>query len=84
MGLVEHRPLSHVDCDQPLTGRTLRARAIRTVHRLRRAVGAGPANPDTTYRVVITSAVLDPAGNRLDQNPTKPGPQKKTWRFTTR
>ncbi len=40
--------------------------------------------PDTTYQVVITTAVLDPAGNRLDQNPTKPGPQRKTWRFTTR
>jgi subtilisin-like proprotein convertase family protein len=38
----------------------------------------------TTYRAVITTAVKDRAGNRLDQNPTKAGLQPKTWRFTTR
>ena len=39
---------------------------------------------DTTYRVVVTTAVKDLAGNRLDQNPTKAGLQAKAWRFTTR
>jgi subtilisin-like proprotein convertase family protein len=38
----------------------------------------------TTYRAVITTAVKDLAGNRLDQEPTKAGLQRKTWRFTTR
>jgi subtilisin-like proprotein convertase family protein len=38
----------------------------------------------TTYRAVISTAVKDRAGNRLDQNPTKTGLQPKTWRFATR
>jgi len=33
---------------------------------------------------VVTTAVTDPAGNRLDQNPAKAGLQPETWRFTTR
>jgi subtilisin-like proprotein convertase family protein len=38
----------------------------------------------TTYRAVISTAVKDLLGNRLDQNPTRTGLQAKTWRFTTR
>ena len=38
----------------------------------------------TTYRVVVSTAVRDLAGNRLDQSPTKAGLQPKVWRFTTR
>ncbi len=40
--------------------------------------------PRTTYRVVITTAVTDRAGNRLDQDRRKPGLQRASWRFTTR
>ena len=36
-----------------------------------------------TYKAVVTTAVKDRAGNRLDQNPAKAGLQPKTWRFTT-
>jgi subtilisin-like proprotein convertase family protein len=38
----------------------------------------------TTYRAVVTTAVKDRAGNRLDQDATKTGLQAKAWRFTTR
>jgi hypothetical protein len=38
----------------------------------------------TRYKVTVTTDVLDVAGNPLDQNPTRPGTQKKTWKFTTR
>jgi subtilisin-like proprotein convertase family protein len=38
----------------------------------------------TKYKVTITTTVLDLAGNPLDQNKTKAGLQKKTWKFTTR
>lgn len=38
----------------------------------------------TKYKVTITTRVLDLAGNPLDQNRTKTGLQKKTWKFTTR
>ena len=37
----------------------------------------------TTYEAVITVAVTDVAGNRLDQRPAVAGLQQKTWRFTT-
>jgi hypothetical protein len=37
----------------------------------------------TKYKVTITTTVLDLAGNPLDQNRTKSGLQKKTWKFTT-
>ncbi|MDR7254719.1 hypothetical protein J2X46_003717 [Nocardioides sp. BE266] len=40
--------------------------------------------PGTTYRVVVTSKVLDTFGNRLDQDPDKPGIQRATWTFRTR
>ena len=38
----------------------------------------------TTYQVTITTKVLDLAGNPLDQNKSKAGVQKKTWKFTTK
>jgi subtilisin-like proprotein convertase family protein len=38
----------------------------------------------TTYKVTITTKVLDLAGNPLDQNKSKAGVQKKTWKFTTK
>lgn len=38
----------------------------------------------TTYKVTITTKVKDLAGNPLDQNKTKSGLQKKTWKLTTR
>jgi hypothetical protein len=38
----------------------------------------------TKYKVTITTTVLDLAGNPLDQNRTKAGLQKKTWKFTTK
>jgi hypothetical protein len=38
----------------------------------------------TTYRVVVTTAVRDRAGNRLDQDAGKPGRQRASWTFTTR
>jgi subtilisin-like proprotein convertase family protein len=37
----------------------------------------------TKYKVTITTTVLDLAGNPLDQNRSKAGLQKKTWKFTT-
>jgi subtilisin-like proprotein convertase family protein len=37
----------------------------------------------TKYKVTVTTAVLDLAGNPLDQNRSKAGLQKKTWKFTT-
>jgi subtilisin-like proprotein convertase family protein len=43
-----------------------------------------PLAHGTKYKVTVTTAVLDLAGNRLDQNRTKAGLQKKTWKFTTR
>jgi hypothetical protein len=38
----------------------------------------------TKYKVTVTTAVLDLAGNPLDQNKSKAGAQKKTWKFTTK
>jgi hypothetical protein len=38
----------------------------------------------TRYRVVVTSKVRDTFGNRLDQDPEKPGIQQATWTFRTR
>ena len=40
--------------------------------------------PDTTYRIVIATRVVDVAGNRLDQDPGQNGDQQATWRFRTR
>ncbi len=37
-----------------------------------------------TYIATVTAAARDLAANRLDQNPTKTGNQKKTWRFTVK
>jgi hypothetical protein len=38
----------------------------------------------TTYRVVVTTDVRDLAGNRLDQDHSKPGRQRVQWTFRTR
>jgi len=38
----------------------------------------------TTYLVVVTTAVKDSTGLRLDQDPGRTGLQRKAWRFTTR
>lgn len=38
----------------------------------------------TRYRVVVTSKVRDTFGNKLDQDPEKPGVQQATWTFRTR
>ena len=38
----------------------------------------------TTYKVVLTTAVKDVAGNALDQRPARTGLQKAVWSFTTR
>lgn len=43
-----------------------------------------PLRRGTVYRVVVTTKVTDRAGNRLDQDATKPGYQRSAWRFTTR
>ena len=40
--------------------------------------------PRTAYRVVISAAVVDHAGNRLDQDPHRAGAQPATWTFRTR
>ena len=39
---------------------------------------------DARYKAVVRSAVLDVAGNRLDQNTSRSGNQPKVWRFRTR
>ena len=38
---------------------------------------------NTRYKAVVTTGAKDPAGNRLDQNPTRAGSQSKVWTFTT-
>ena len=40
--------------------------------------------PRTTYRVVVSPALRDHAGNALDQDPTRAGSQPASWTFTTR
>jgi subtilisin-like proprotein convertase family protein len=37
-----------------------------------------------TYKAIVTTDTKDPAGNRLDQNPSRAGNQPKVWRFTVR
>lgn len=44
----------------------------------------GGLRPRSAYRVVISSAVVDTAGNQLDQDPRRPGAQRATWTFRTR
>ena len=68
-------------------GSTKRLAATVTYRPGTRQVVLDPAKrlrAGTTYRAVITTAVKDRAGNRLDQDPTRTGLQAKTWRFTTR
>lgn len=40
--------------------------------------------PRTVYRVVISTRVVDVAGNPLDQDPRAAGPQSATLTFRTR
>ena len=44
----------------------------------------GSLRAHTKYRAVVTTKVLDKAGNALDQNPSKTGNQRKAWTFTTK
>jgi hypothetical protein len=37
----------------------------------------------TTYRAEVTTQAKDLAGNALDQDPSTPGDQPKSWTFTT-
>jgi hypothetical protein len=37
---------------------------------------------NTRYKAVVTTEATDLAGNPLDQNTTKTGPQTKQWFFT--
>ena len=39
---------------------------------------------NTKYRAIVSTRVEDLAGNRLDQDPTTTGNQRKNWTFTTR
>jgi acid phosphatase type 7 len=45
-----------------------------------------PLQAGTTYKATVTVGAKDdsPAGNRLDQDPTKTGSQQKAWSFTVR
>ena len=51
------------------------------------ATDTATLNPDNnlrrgaTYKAVVTTAAKDMAGNRLDQNSSKAGLQKKVWFF---
>jgi hypothetical protein len=44
---------------------------------------AGKLDKGTKYRVTISTAATDTAGNPLDANPTRAGNQGKSWTFTT-
>lgn len=44
----------------------------------------GKLRPRSAYRVMVSSAVVDDAGNRLDQDPHRAGAQPATWTFRTR
>ena len=68
-------------------GSTGHVRASVTWQPTTKRIVIDPARPlrgGTTYRAVITTAVKDAAGNRLDQDPAMVGLQLKTWRFTNR
>ena len=70
-----------------VAGTTKHLRATVTWKPATRTVVIDPTRAlahDTRYKVTITTALLDLAGNPLDQNKTKSGLQKKTWKFTTR
>jgi hypothetical protein len=40
-----------------------------------------PLEAGITYKAAVTTGAKDPAGNRLDQDPTKTGSQQKAWAF---
>lgn len=63
----------------------VRARLRYNVARLQLVLDPlGRLQPHTTYRVVISTLVVDTAGNPLDQDPRRPGAQPATWTFRTR
>jgi len=68
-------------------GSTVKIRASVTYNASRQRATIDPRGlllPDTRYRAFVTTKVKDLAGNRLDQAPTRPGRQVKTWTFRTR
>lgn len=68
-------------------GSTVKIRASVTFNAFRQRATIDPRRlllPDTRYRAFVTTKVKDLAGNRLDQAPTRPGRQAKTWTFRTR
>jgi hypothetical protein len=67
-------------------GTTVRIPATITYNRATRTVTIDPTRRlrhHTTYKVVVTTAVKDVAGNALDQKPFVTGNQKARWTFTT-
>ncbi len=68
-------------------GTTRRVPAVVTWESDTRRIVVDPnrsLRPHTTYRVVVTTKVADLAGNRLDQDATRAGLQRSSWKFTTR
>ena len=66
-------------------GSTRKIRAVVTYDAARQRIAINPRaelSSSTTYRVTVSTAVKDLAGNRLDQSPRK-GLQPKRWTFTT-
>ena len=85
---------------EPLRASSVKPRAVRLLRgngaavkaRLRLSKNAAEVTltptaslrPATSYRVVVTTRVRDAGGDRLDQQPKKPGRQDATWNFKTR
>jgi subtilisin-like proprotein convertase family protein len=67
-------------------GTTVRIPATLTYDRATHTVTINPSRRlrhHTTYKVMVTTAVKDIAGNALDQKPSIAGNQKARWTFTT-
>jgi subtilisin-like proprotein convertase family protein len=67
-------------------GTTVRIPATLTYNRATRTLTLDPTHRlrhHATYKVVVTTAVKDVAGNALDQKPSVAGNQKARWTFTT-
>jgi Bacterial Ig-like domain len=68
-------------------GSTTRIGATYTYDAANKRATLNPNNnlqPGTRYKAVVTTAALDLAGNRLDQDPAVSGNQQKVWFFTIR
>lgn len=68
-------------------GRTDRVAVRLTYDAQRRRLTVDPKArllPNATYRVAITSGVVDLAGDSLDQDSRRAGDQRAAWRFRTR